>query len=279
MTPTTTRLAEPIRSRLDRDTAMRLAAEEYSRFADAAAALDPDDWHAPTACPAWDVRQMVCHVVGMAELVAGLWEQLRQQRVARADADREGIEFIDALTALQVRERADWTPADAVRGARDVGPGAARGRKRTPFFVRRRRAPVPQLVNGRREDWTIGYLVDTILTRDTWMHRSDLAQATGRELRLTPEHDGVIVADVVEEWAARHGQPFSLTCPDPPAARGRAAPTDPRSRWTRSTSAGSSRDAAPAKGSWPPRCPSDPRPRHRGEAPWRSTGSARTSRC
>ena len=27
---------------------------------------------------------------------------------------------------------------------------------------------------------------------------------------LTPEHDGVLVADVVEEWADRHGRPHQL---------------------------------------------------------------------
>lgn len=32
---------------------------------------------------------------------------------------------------------------------------------------------------------------------------------------LTPDHDGVLVADVVDEWAARHGQPFDLTLTGP----------------------------------------------------------------
>lgn len=56
----------------------------------------------------------------------------------------------------------------------------------------------------------MGYLLDVILTRDTWMHRVDIARATGRPLELTPEHDGRIVADVVAEWARRHGRPFTL---------------------------------------------------------------------
>jgi uncharacterized protein (TIGR03083 family) len=205
----------PRRGRMDRRTAMRLAADEYARFADAVAELTDDDWTKPTQCPAWDVRQLVCHVVGMGEFVAGVREGGRQRRIAGADADRKGIEFIDALTDLQVRERADWTPEQAVRGAREVGPRAARGRRWTPFFVRRRALPVPQLVNGARETWAIGYLVDTILTRDTWMHRIDLAGATGRSPRLTPDHDGAIVADVVQEWAARHGRPYSLTLTGP----------------------------------------------------------------
>jgi hypothetical protein len=47
------------------------------------------------------------------------------------------------------------------------------------------------------------------------MHRVDLADATGRALDLTPEHDGQIVADVVQEWAERHGRPYSLTLTGP----------------------------------------------------------------
>ncbi len=36
---------------------------------------------------------------------------------------------------------------------------------------------------------------------------------------MTPEHDGRIVADVVVEWAGRHGQPFRLTLTGPAGGR------------------------------------------------------------
>lgn len=85
----------------------------------------------------------------------------------------------------------------------------------TPFFIRRRELPVPQPLNGRDELWSLGYLLDTILTRDPWMHRSDLAVATGKPMTLTADHDGVIVADVVAEWASRHGKPFELELTGP----------------------------------------------------------------
>ncbi len=47
------------------------------------------------------------------------------------------------------------------------------------------------------------------------MHRVDTARATGREMALTPEHDGRIIADVVAEWARRHGEPFHLVLTGP----------------------------------------------------------------
>jgi hypothetical protein len=70
--------------------------------------------------------------------------------------------------------------------------------------------PIKETVGGEVETWRMGYLLDTILTRDPWMHRVDIARATGRDLVLTADHDGRIVADVVAEWARRHGRPVTL---------------------------------------------------------------------
>jgi hypothetical protein len=61
----------------------------------------------------------------------------------------------------------------------------------------------------------LGYLMDRIYTRDAWLHRVDIARATGQELVLTAEHDGRFVADVVAEWAKVHGQPYRLTLTGP----------------------------------------------------------------
>ena len=198
--------SQPRAAALPREVAMRLAATEYQRFADLLRALGPGDWTKPTECPGWDVRAMAAHALGMVEMAATIRETNRQLRLARS---RGGV-FIDALTALQVEERADMTPAEITARFAARAPKAARARRRAPGFIRRRTVPVPQQVGGREEEWTIGYLVDVILTRDPWMHRADIARATGADLVLTAGHDGVLVADVVAEWAARHGQPYTL---------------------------------------------------------------------
>jgi hypothetical protein len=75
--------------------------------------------------------------------------------------------------------------------------------------------PQLQVVGDHEEPWTIGYLIDVILTRDPWMHRIDISRATGALPVLTPEHDGVLVDDVVRKWAQRHGQPFVLNLAGP----------------------------------------------------------------
>jgi uncharacterized protein (TIGR03083 family) len=210
MTTATAPVAAPWRPALDRALAMRLAREEYALFSDQLRRLTPQDWSRVTCCPAWDVHAMVCHVVGMAEMSASPLETWRQMRAAK----RAGGVFVDALTDVQMRKHAHRSPEELVARSQQVGPKAARGRRRTPALVRRRTMGIEQPVDNtseRTEPWTMGYLIDVILTRDTWMHRSDIAAATGRDMVLTAEHDGVLVADIVKEWAARHGQPVTLT--------------------------------------------------------------------
>jgi uncharacterized protein (TIGR03083 family) len=215
MTMTTTTLAQPVKAGIDHDLAMRIAAAEYERFASLLRSLDTADWTAPTACPGWDVRAIAAHTLGMVEMMTSMREQRRQNKVAGARLQADGGEFIDSLTAIQVEERAGWTPEQIMDRLEVRGPKAATGRRRAPGFIRRRTLPVTQLVDGNHETWTIGYMVDTILTRDPWMHRIDIVRATGAHHELTPEHDGVIVADVVAEWAARHGRPVSLRLTGP----------------------------------------------------------------
>ncbi len=196
----------PRTSTLDRDTLMQLAGTEYDRFATLLSSLGPDDWATDTECSGWDVRAMAAHCLGMAEMAASMRESMRQQKAAK----QRGGAFIDALTAVQVDERADLTPQQVVDRFRTVGPRAARARRRTPGFIRRRPMPVQQEVGGQLESWTLGYLIDTVLTRDPWMHRVDITRATGRPLTTTADHDAVLVADVVAEWAARHDKPCHL---------------------------------------------------------------------
>jgi uncharacterized protein (TIGR03083 family) len=205
---------EPRTSRLDHSTSMALAATEYDRCVAHLRRLTEDDWTKPTDCSAWNVRQMAAHMLGMAAMVTSVREMIRQQRLA----DRRGG-GIDNLTALQVDERADWSPARIIERFAETGPRAVTWRRRVPGVIRNRRLPELQRVNGAEETWTLGFLFDVILTRDPWMHRTDLAQATHTPLDLTAEHDGIIVAGVVEEWADRHGKDFDLILTGPAGGR------------------------------------------------------------
>jgi uncharacterized protein (TIGR03083 family) len=203
----------PRRPNLDHASAKRLAAGEYDRFVAQLRDLAPEGWARPTVCPAWDIHQMACHVLGMAELAASPVEQARQLRAAK----RAGGLLIDALTALQVDKHRHRPPAEILSRLASVTPRAATMRGRTPWPIRQVRMsgqPVDS-TGTQTEDWTVGYLTEVILTRDTWMHRADIAAAAGRTLTLTPGHDGILVADVAAEWAQRHSQPCTLTLSGP----------------------------------------------------------------
>lgn len=195
---------------LDRDLAMQLAATEYGRFESLLRSLAPDEWARPTECPAWDVRAMAGHVLGMTEMTAAL-----RSAVAQNVAATRAGGGIDALTSVQVRRTAGLSAGELVDRFADVAPRAVRGRRRLSGVLGRLTLPEDQVVGAQRERWTFGFLFDVVLTRDTWMHRADVSRAVGREMELTAEHDGVLVADVVAEWAERHGRPYRLRLTGP----------------------------------------------------------------
>jgi hypothetical protein len=63
------------------------------------------------------------------------------------------------------------------------------------------------------------YLLKEGFTRDVWMHRIDIADATGNALSLTAGHDGALVAGIVAEWAGTHGEDFVATLAGPAGGR------------------------------------------------------------
>jgi uncharacterized protein (TIGR03083 family) len=188
--------------------AMDLQAAELARTVALLSALDEHDWTAPTDCPAWDVRRMYLHVLGACEAGASMRENGHQLKAARARRKKVGGPLEAALSAVQVKEREELQPAELVARLEAIAPKTVRGRRRTPSLVRNH---AKIAVDGPvHETWRFGYLLGTIYLRDLWMHRVDAARATGRAPELSADHDGRIIADVVGEWARRHGRPFVL---------------------------------------------------------------------
>ena len=195
--------------RIDRKQAPALATAEYRRFVDLLRSLEADEWGKPTECAGWDVRAMVAHVLGAAEANT-VRSSMREMRRGKKAASEIGGELVDGINAVQVRDRAGVVPGELVARLAQAAPKAVEFRRRTPLPMRLMRVPAPFV--GKI---TMGYLVDVVYTRDVWMHRVDVARATGAELVLTPDHDGRLVADVVAEWAERHGRPFTLVLEGP----------------------------------------------------------------
>lgn len=195
-------------SPLTHDEALRLQKVELDRAVAMLDSLDAKAWAAQTDCPDWDVRRMYLHVLGACEAGASTVEGVRQLGKAVLRRRRSGGPLEAALSSVQVRDRTELAPEDIVSRLRAVAPKTVRGRSRIPAVLRERvRIPIDGPVV---EKWTLGYLLGTIYLRDLWMHRVDASRATGAPLELTAEHNGRIVADVVAEWARRHGRPFVL---------------------------------------------------------------------
>ena len=190
-----------------------LASAEYARFADRLRSLGTNDWTTSTDCPLWDVRAMAGHSAGMLSAFTGYRTMMREMLTATRAAKRSGGPLIDELTAKQVADHAELSVPQLIAKIDEVGPRAARWRATRPALFRR--MPLDEEVGGEPEKWRMGFLLDVILTRDPWMHRVDISRATCRDMELTAEHDGRIIADVVAEWSRRHGQPFTLTLTGP----------------------------------------------------------------
>lgn len=184
---------------------MALAEREYARLLALLADLDETQWARPTDCPAWTVRQVVAHLAGAAQATASPRQAARQARSGRSLLPEAMV--VDQMNATQVCDREHLEPAELVADLAAQSARGLRARRRLPAVVRAVPVPFGPPLGVR----TIGYLMDRVYTRDAWMHRVDVCRATGRPLQLTAAHDGVIVADVVHEWARAHGRPVELT--------------------------------------------------------------------
>jgi uncharacterized protein (TIGR03083 family) len=197
--------------------AMRLQERELALTVAFLQSLEDDEWQAATDCPAWDIRAMYQHVLGACEAGASMRENVHQMLRARSYRKRNGGPLEVALSSVQVSERANLGPTQIVQRLAAISPRTVRGRSRTPAPLRHHASLA---VDGPVvERWKLGYLIDTIYLRDLWMHRIDAFHALGRRMSLTAAHDGRIVADVVVEWAGRHGKPFTLDLTGPAGGR------------------------------------------------------------
>lgn len=198
---------------IGRREASRLASDEYRRFIDLVASLSDSEWKTATECPGWDVRATAGHVLGGMEANASIRENVHQLLGSRKRPEP----MVDAISALQIEERAELTGDQVVARLEKALQPAVKGRKRIPKPLRTL-VRIPIEIPGIKEWWSAGYLLDTIYTRDTWMHRVDVSRALGVEMELTQKHDGRLIADIVAEWSRRHGKPFELELDGPAGA-------------------------------------------------------------
>jgi uncharacterized protein (TIGR03083 family) len=180
--------------------------------------LERSDWEAVTDCAPWTVADMVGHVIGAAEAQASLLTTTRQQLWGLRHKREFDGNPLDATNAFQIRQHHHLSPPERISTLRRVAPDAVRGRERFPRLLRRVRVPLApsgSAATGLPTSLALGELMDVIYTRDTWLHRIDIARAVGRSLDLDTDADRRVVEDVVAAWARRHDQPFVLRLTGP----------------------------------------------------------------
>lgn len=182
---------------LRHDEAGQLATVEADRLLALVQSLVGADWSQPTDCTAWTVRDIVAHLAGAVSSQAS-WAEFKRQNMANPYMKEAAVK-IDAINRRQVEDRAEATVEQLVAEFKENAPKAIRTRQRLPWLVRQLRLPMGPPLGFT----SVGYLMDTIVTRDQWMHRHDIALATGREMIVTPEHDGRLLALVIRDLARK----------------------------------------------------------------------------
>jgi uncharacterized protein (TIGR03083 family) len=179
----------------DRDQAAATGAAEGRAVVALLRHLGDDDWERPTDCAEWDVRTLVSHLVAQCEDNISIATMLRRDLTRRLRYP--GKAGIDGHMAVQVDDhRTETGPVLASRFAQ-LWPRAIQARRRRPEPLRR--AKISSGTPGTPRI-SAGYLLDVIYNRDLWMHRLDLARATGQPFIIS-DHDRLIVEQAIRDLA------------------------------------------------------------------------------
>jgi uncharacterized protein (TIGR03083 family) len=158
-------------------------------------ALDDGDWTRPTDCTQWDVRTLLAHLVAQCEDSIRLGTMLRRQLLSRRRYPAKTA--LDAHMAVGVDDHRAASGPQLVERIALLWPRAVQARRRRPGALRR--IKINPGIPGQPR-WRFAYLLDVVLNRDLWMHRVDLARATGRPF-VIGDHDQQIVAQVIRDLA------------------------------------------------------------------------------
>lgn len=174
-----------------------LTEEQDLALIDMLRTLSPESWEAITDCAPWKVRDIAAHVLGWAEALTS-FKEAGHQVAARRGRVKELGNPIDAQNQVQVDERAHLSPDELVDRLEKTLPRFSRFCRRAgrvgrglPFY------------DGTNLGLTnVNYVLNTIFTRDHFMHRIDIARATGAELVVGPS-EARLIEDVACDWARR----------------------------------------------------------------------------
>ena len=191
-----------------------LATAVYASLLVDVSELSAHDWTRSTDCAGWTVRDVVAHLVGAAQGHASMPAFVRQYTWGMRHRQVFDGSSLDAMNQHQIDGQVGHSTDRLVKDLVELAPRAVAGRSRRARLLGW--APIGIEEAG---SWSVGTptrttmaeLCAVVLTRDVWAHRLDIARAIGKKPTLDSDVDGRIVADLVADWANRHGRPVTLT--------------------------------------------------------------------
>ena len=190
-------IAPSVARTLSPSEAAELTAQQDRALIDMLRTLGPESWDATTDCAPWTVRDIVAHILGWAEALTSFREAGHQLVAARRRVKEFGNP-VDSQNQVQVDERADLSPDELLDRLEETLPrfsrfcrGAGRIGRVVPLYD----GTILGLTN-------VNYLLNTIFTRDHFMHRVDISRATGAEL-VVGGSEARLIEDVVCDWGRR----------------------------------------------------------------------------
>lgn len=184
---------------MSRAEARALMTHQNEAFLDLLRSLSSEEWDATTDCAPWTPKDIAAHVLGWADAFAS-FKELRHQYAAAYKRRSEFGNITDAVNQVQVDERKGLALDELVRRLEEALPRFARFRGRIAGPGRF----VPFYDPGLLGRVNLAYVMNTIFTRDTFMHRVDIARATGKQL-LLGLREARLIEDVVVDWGDRTG--------------------------------------------------------------------------
>lgn len=199
------------------EDARRVARHQLEEILTVFRDLTEEEWETGSDCTGWSVHDVGAHLLGWAEAVlsppAFVRQVLESQRLRKEKGN-----FTDAANHIQVESRRGLPNRELLARMEIVLPRMLRRRGTLARFARY----VPYY-DGFLGATNIGFVMNAIFSRDTFMHRADICRPLGREMRLGDE-DGRLIADVVRDWAKRSDARLTLDLTGPAGGHYLTAP-------------------------------------------------------
>jgi uncharacterized protein (TIGR03083 family) len=197
---------------LDGAEARRIATTQSEKMLSLLRDLSDEEWATETDCVGWSVHDVAAHLLGWAEAIVSPPKFVRQFVAARPLAKEKG-NIVEAANYLQVEARRETSNRELLAELEVALPRMLKFRSNFARFVRY--APY---YDGLLGATNVGYVMNVIFTRDTFMHRADITRPLRRDMNLG-EDDRRLVEDVVRDWAKRSDAQVSLNLTGPAGGR------------------------------------------------------------